>query len=82
MTKTTFYSVSIFVEIIDPGELWDAAITHARNERGEHHRHSDLDEFGPREAPKIEACLQQLADPGISWPGTEIDRSEAERLDG
>lgn len=72
------YSVSIHLEITDPAELWDAAVAHAREERGEYWRPSDVEEFGTKEEPNIHNCLRQLADPGISWPGTEIRDSSAE----
>ncbi len=74
----TCWTVTLYVDVNDEAELWDAAIAHAYAERGEGHRPSDDEDFGTRESPNVGNCLRQLTDPGISWPGTSILDSSAE----
>lgn len=70
------WQVSIFVEVVDPGALWEAAIANLLEEsRGDV---DALAHLGTAEEPDVANCLRQLADPGASWPGTKILDSAAE----
>lgn len=74
MADSAAWSVSIIVEVRDPRELWEAAVANFIEEsKGE-----VPDHLGTAEEPDVAACLRQLADPGVSWPGTKILDSEAE----
>jgi hypothetical protein len=76
--------VTIYVEVDDERELWQAARDHFCADRAPRTVPEDeLDEmFGDgkdeEEPYDVSACLRQLADPGVSWPGTTILDSSCE----
>lgn len=72
------YSITIQVTVTDTAELYDAAVARYAVENPSSPDCGDL--LGSREEPNVEACLTMLADPGLSWPGTEIEESSAEFL--
>lgn len=74
------YTISIDIEVRDKQALFDAALSH-------YIRENDYSADASREGHEllmcdgeinVEACLVQLADPGMSWPGTSILNSTAE----
>lgn len=75
------YQITINLDVTDPRDLFDAALKrfHAENPGtpfGEPAAYADY--IGTRTQPDIRGCLTMLADPGSSWPGTQIDGSSAE----
>ncbi|UTC28648.1 hypothetical protein MARCHEWKA_01350 [Brevundimonas phage vB_BpoS-Marchewka] len=75
------YQITITLDVTDPRQLFDAALQryHAENPGtpvGVPDAYSDY--IGTRAQPDISGCLRMLADPGVSWPGTQIDGSSAE----
>jgi hypothetical protein len=78
------YSVTIDIEVHDEQELWLHARQHFIDDNaGREVTQEELDEmFGDGadddEPYNIHACLQQILDPGVSPPGTEIQGSYAE----
>ncbi|UTC29094.1 hypothetical protein BAMBUS_00110 [Brevundimonas phage vB_BpoS-Bambus] len=76
------YTISISVVVTNPRELFDAALQQWRRDNpsepvGEPDCYSDY--IGTRTAPNIDGCLRSLADPGVSWPGTQIEDSSTEQ---
>lgn len=70
----TYWTVTLEVRVTDEQALYDAARANYVLENGEDYpRH-----LGTREEPDTGNCLRQLADPGVSWPGTSIEDSSAE----
>lgn len=75
------YDITISVTVHDPRALWEAALKRWRDENprepvGDEDRYRDF--IGVRASPNISGCLRMLADPGLSWDGTEIEDSSAE----
>lgn len=72
------YQFTMTITVTDEQALYDAA----------HHRwfeenpsDTDPDEFlKPDDEIDVSACIQMLADPGISWDGTNIEESSCEYL--
>lgn len=73
-----YYTITIEVTVTDPAELYDAAAQRYAEENPTDPDCGDL--LGTRAEPDINACLVMLADPGASWPGTEIEQSTAEYI--
>lgn len=71
------YTITLSVVVTDPRRLRDAAVANYLDENPNAEPSEYEDFFGPRESPNIEGCLRGLADPGVSWPGTEIEDSSA-----
>lgn len=69
----TAHRITIDVEVHDPEALYVAAQEAAIRERM---RPEEADAIlRPDGEIDVDACLQMLADPGVSWPGTEIQQS-------
>lgn len=71
------WAVTIYVEARTPEALWEAACSSFIDENPG--SAIDPDMFGTREEPDVANCLRQMADPGVSWPGTKILDSSAEQ---
>jgi len=73
----TNYSVTIFVTVTDPAELLALCLDTAPDQglTAEQLREMLTDDGGQ---PDVPACLRWVADPGLSWAGTEIVDSYAE----
>jgi hypothetical protein len=78
----TPYTITIDVDVHDERELFEAAAERYREENADRASadiEAEIEDFlGTATEPKVSACLVQLADPGMSWPGTSILNSSAE----
>jgi len=78
MTRRVF-TVTIDVEVWNPTTLWQQAFNKATDENclPNDEAYATL---GTKHKPDVGACLRWLADPGVSWDGTDINDSSAEEL--
>lgn len=80
------FTISIDVEVFDERQLYEAAIHHAihndgltRTQASEMLLYGEEDDTSVTDREyNVGACLQMLADPGMSWPGTSILQSFVE----
>lgn len=71
--------VSIWVEVTDPEEFYAAALAKCQEDGLSEDEARELLMLDPEEGDVDHAkCIQTLADPGMSWPGTTIHDSTAE----
>lgn len=75
------YTITLDVTVNDPRDLFDAALKEWRRTSpsepvGVEDCYREF--IGTRANPDITGCLRMLADPGVSWPGTQINDSSAE----
>lgn len=79
------WEVTLYVEVDDERQLWEHARQHFIDENIPRFvEDAELDEMfgdGKDGAYKITACLQQVTDPGVNWPGTSIHDSVCEYMD-
>jgi hypothetical protein len=61
VTDSTWWTVSVMVEVRSPGALHAAAVADYENANGPD---ADASHFGTAEEPDIGACLRQFIDPG------------------
>lgn len=80
------FTISIDVEVYDEQELYEAALQRAIEDGMTRAQASEMLLYGEEDDTSVTdreynvgACLQMLADPGMSWPGTSIIES---RVDG
>lgn len=76
MSRT--YTVSLFVRVHDEGDLYRAAVEQARKDSPTISDAELADMLGTEAEPDVHNCLRTLADPGVSWDGTEIMDSAVE----
>ena len=72
----TSHLIEMRVDVFDPQALYDAAKARWRQDNPDPESWVDmLDTLRPDGEIDINACLIMLADPGLSWPGTDIEDS-------
>jgi hypothetical protein len=69
---------TMFVEVSDQQALHDAAYQRAVDDGLDPEQ--ALETIGTRDEPDCAGCVQMLADPGQSYPGTDIFDSSAEEV--
>ena len=79
------FTISIEVEVRDERELYEAALQRAIEDGMTRAQASEMLLYGEEDDTSVTdreynvgACLQMLADPGMSWPGTSILQSFVE----
>ena len=77
MPRTT-YTVSLIVTVTDEAALHAAAVAQAREDSPNITDAELADMLGSEAEPDVHGCLRMLADPGVSWDGTEIEDSTVE----
>jgi len=75
------YSIIINLDVKDQQELFKAAVANYCEENGgDPEDNGCYDMLKPDGEMDVAACLIQLADPGMSWPGTQIYDTTAEQV--
>lgn len=75
-TTPTSHTVSLYVTVHDEQLLWDAARARYVDDAEDDGAAEIM--LGTRDEPDVSGCLRMLADPGVSWPGTQIEDSSCD----
>lgn len=66
------YTLTINVTVTDPKALYEAALVRWHEDKNGDNPEEHLLQGGE---VNVAGCIQMLGDPGVSWPGTEIQNS-------